>query len=67
MSKNLGKNISKNLSGKNSRKLLIMLNNLQFARQYATAWKRAIQTIAEVTSNLSGNKKADKITKVSRT
>ena len=60
------KTISKNLSSKHSQKLL------DHAKKSATdalktSSKRALQTTAEATGDLIGNKIADKITKVSRT
>ena len=63
MGENIGKNISKSLSGKHSQKLL------DHAKQSATDAfktdsKRAIQKTAEATSDLVGNKIADRITKV---
>ena len=66
MSKNIGKNIIKNLSGKHSKTLF------DHAKQSAgdapkTVSKRAIQKIAEATGDLTGNKIAYKITKVSKT
>ena len=66
MSKNIGKNIIKNLSGKYSKTLF------DHAKQSAgdapkTVSKRAIQKIAEATGDLTGNKIAYKITKVSKT
>ena len=66
MSKNIGKNIIKNLSGKYSKTLF------DHAKQSAgdvpkTVSKRAIEKIAEATGDLTGNKIAYKITKVSKT
>ena len=63
--KNICKSISKNLNGKYSQKLL------DHAKQSATdalktASKRAIQKTDEATSDLIGNKFADKITKMPR-
>ena len=60
---NLGKNISKNWSGKDSHKLL------DHAKQSAsntlkTASKRALQKSTEATCDLIGNKIDDKITKL---
>ena len=65
MVKNIGKNIGKNLSGKFGQKLL------DLAKKSATdapkiVSKRAIQKTAEAAGDLTGNKIADKITKVSR-
>ena len=59
----LVKNISKNLNGKYSEKLLY------YAKQSAadtlqTSSKRVIQKTAEVTNDLIGNQIANKITKV---
>ena len=58
--KNMGKNISKNLSGECSQKIL------DHAKQSATdafktTSKAAIQKLAEATSDLIGNRIADKI------
>ena len=63
MGKNIGKNISKNLRGKYSIKLL------DHAKQSATDALKAsskiiIQKPAEATADLIGNKIADRITKV---
>ena len=63
MGKYTGENISKNISGKYSQKLL------DYAKQSATdvlktTSKRVIQKTTESTSDLIGNKIADKITKV---
>ena len=65
MSKSIGKDISKNLSGKYSQKLL------DHAKQSATdvlktSPKRVIQKTTETAVNLIGNKFADKITKGSK-
>ena len=66
--KNMGKNISKNLSGKYGPDMLAMRHKLlDHANQSATdafktASKRAIQKTAEVTGDLIGNKIANKIT-----
>ena len=65
MGKNIGPNISKNLSRK-YRNFLIMLNNLA-TDALETASKRAIRKTSEATSDLNGNKIADRITKVSKT
>ena len=65
----MGKNISKNLSGIYSTGMLAMhQKRLDHVKQSATdvfktASKRAIQEIAEATSDLIGNKIANKITK----
>ena len=66
MGKNIGKNISKNLIGKYSQKLL------DHAKTFATDAlktdsKTAIKKTAEATGDLIGNKTADKIAKVSKT
>ena len=66
MNKNIGKNISKNVSGKYGQKLLDRLKQ-SATDSIKTASKRAIQKTAEAASDLSGNKIADKITRVSRT
>ena len=57
MGKNIGKNISKSLSGTHSQKLLY--------RAKKTSSKRVIQKIAEATGDLNSNKIATKITKFS--
>ena len=64
--KNIGENISKDLNGKYSQKLL------DHAKQSATdalktTSKRAIEKTAEATGHLVGNKTADRIMKVSKT
>ena len=56
MSKNLGKSISKNISGKYSQSLHAL----------KTPSKRAIQTTEDATGDLNRNKFADKISKVLR-
>ena len=66
MSKNLGKNLCKSFTGKYSQELL------DHAKQSATdglqtPLKKAIQNRAKDTGDLTGNKLADKITKVLRT
>ena len=62
MGKNIGKNISKGLSSKNSQKLL------GHAKQSAidafkTSSKRVFQKTAEATSDLLGDKIADRVSK----
>ena len=66
MDKNIGKNISKHLSGKCSQKLL---DHVKQSRTDAlkTASKRAIQKTAETHCGFTGNKIPDKITKISKT
>ena len=72
MVKNIGKNVSKNLSGKYSPGMLAMRQKLlDHAKQSATdvlktASKSAIQKTAEATGDLFGNKIANKIIKVSK-
>ena len=72
MVKNIGKNVSKNLSGKYSPGMLAMRQKLlDHAKQSATdvlktASKSAIQKTAEATGDLFGNKIANKTTKVSK-
>ena len=66
MDKNIGKNISKDLSDKYSQKLL------DHAKQSVTdslkaASKRRIQKTSETKGNLIGSKITDRITKVSKT
>ena len=66
MSKNIGKNVIKHLSGKYSKK------RLDHAEEYTrdvfeTASKRAIRKKAEATGNFIGSKITDKITKISKT
>ena len=69
MRKGIGKNISKNLSGKYSPDMLAIHKEIiDLAKQSATdafktASKIAIQNIAEETDDLIGNKIANKITK----
>ena len=65
MSKNIGRNISKNLNSKYSQKLL------DHAKQSATnalkiTSERVIQKTAKTTSDLIGNKITDRIMKVSK-
>ena len=59
MSKNIGKNISKNLSGKYSQKLIDHMKQ-SATDELKTVSKRAIQKTVKTTSNLIGNKTADK-------
>ena len=56
----LAKNIAKNLSDKYSQKLIDMAKK-STTDVLKTASKRAIQKTAEATSDLIGNKSADKI------
>ena len=65
MRKNIGQNISKNLSGKYSQKLLDH-SKQSTTDDFKTASKRAIRKTAEVTGDLIGNKAADRIMKISR-
>ena len=71
--KNIGKNISKNLSGKYSQGMLATRQTiLDCAKQSATdalktVSKKGIQKTAEVTGDLIGNKISNRITKVSKT
>ena len=58
-------NINKNLSVKYSQKLLDDAKQSGTDNALKDASKRAIQKTAEATSDLIGNKNADKITKVS--
>ena len=61
MSRNIGKNKSKNVGSKYSQKLLD--DGKQSATDaLKTASKKAIQQIEEATGNLIGNKIADRIT-----
>ena len=57
MSKSMGKNISKNLSGKCSQKLLDQ-SKQSTIRALKTTSKRVIQNTAEVTDDLIGNETA---------
>ena len=66
MGKIIGKNISKNLSGKYSQKLLDHTKQFATVALEATS-KTVIQKTAEATNDLTGNKIAYTITKVSRT
>ena len=65
MDKNIGKNISKKLSGEYGHKLLNYAK-LSATDALKTASKRAIQKTTEVIGDLIGNKIAGKIMKVSR-
>ena len=72
MDKNIGKKMSKSLSGKYSPSMLTMRQKLidhdkkkPATDDFKTAWKRAIQKIAEATGDLIGNKIANKITGIS--
>ena len=70
MSKNIGKNASKNLSGKYypvmlaARRKFIDHPEQSATDPLKTTSKKAIQKTAEATGNLIGNKITDKITKV---
>ena len=61
MSKNIGKKISKNLSGKCSQKVFDY-SILPVSNAFKTASKRAIQTATEATGNFIGNE-INKVTK----
>ena len=63
MSKKIVKNISKNLSGKYSRKRFDHAKK-SATDTFKTSSKRAIQKRVEAAGDLFGNKYADKITKV---
>ena len=64
MGKNIHENISKNLNGNYSEKLIDYAK--QSARDvFRTASKRGIQNTAEATSDLIGNKNAEIVTTVS--
>ena len=65
MSKNSGKNISKNMSGKYSQKLLDH-SKKSLTDALKTLSKRVIQKTAEATDGLIGNEIANKIIKVSK-
>ena len=64
MAKNIGKNISKILSGKYSQKPLDHAKYLQDVLK--TSSKRVTQKTIEVTGDLIGNKTANKVTRVSK-
>ena len=66
MGRNIGKSVSKNLSGNYSQR--IMAHAKKFATAAPkTASKRVIQKTTVDTGDLIGNKTADKLTKISRT
>ena len=62
MDQNIGKNISKNLSGKYSRKVLDHAKQ-SVTNALKTSSKWVIQKAAEATSDLIGNKIADAVVK----
>ena len=62
----MGENISKNLSGECSQKLLDHANQ-SATDAFKSASEKPIQKTAEATGDLIGNKTADRITKVSKT
>ena len=64
MAKNIGKKISKILSGKYSQKPLDHAKNLQDVLK--TFSKRVIQKTIEATGDSIGNKTANKVTRVSK-
>ena len=66
MCKNLGKNISKRLNSKYSKKLLDHAIH-SATDAFKTFSKRIIQKTAEATRDLFGNKSADKIRRSSKT
>ena len=66
MGKNIVKNISKSLKSKYSKKLLDRTKQ-SAAVVLKTSSKRVIQKTARATSDLIGNKIADKITRSSKT
>ena len=65
MGKNIGNNVSKNLSGESSQKPLDLVSQSATAALKTTS-KRVIQKTAEATGNLIGNKFDNRITKVSK-
>ena len=65
LAKNMGKNISKNLNGKYSPKLLAHTKQSRIDTLIATS-RKVVQKAAKVAGNLIGNKNANRITKVSR-
>ena len=65
MSKNTGENITKRLGGKYGQKLLDHAKQSK-TDTFKTSSKRILQKTAEATSDLIGNKIANRITKVSR-
>ena len=73
MGKHIGKNISKNLSSKYSPGMLAARQKIVDPTKQSTTdalktdSKRVIQKTAEATGDLTGNKIADKITRVSKT
>ena len=64
--RNMGKNISKNLSSKSSETLFEHAKH-STADAFKTASKRSTQKNAEASDDLTGNKIAGKITRVSET
>ena len=65
MAKNIGKNMSKNVSGKYNQKLLYHAKQ-STTDALKTTSNKAIQKTAEATGNLICNKIANRITKVSK-
>ena len=65
MGENIGKNISESLSGKYSQKLLDHAKKSAIDA-FKTSLKRIIQKTAEANGDLTGNKIADRVTKVSK-
>ena len=65
MAKNIGKNMSKNVSGKCNQKLLYHAKQ-SGTDALKTTSNKAIQKTAEATGNLICNKIANRITKVSK-
>ena len=66
LGRNIGKNISTNLSSKHNQKLLDHAKK-SITDVLKTASKREIKTTAEATGDLTGNKIADNIIRVSTT
>ena len=68
MGKNIGKNISKNLSGKYSPGMLAMRQKLlDYGKKLATdALKTPSKRVIQKTSEVTGDKIANRITKVSK-
>ena len=65
LAKNMGKNISKNLNGKYSPKLLAHTKQSGIDTLIAIS-RKVVQKAAKVAGSLIGNKNANRITKVSR-
>ena len=67
MSKNIGKNVNKNVGSKRRRQITPNHNKQPATQTFKITSKRTIQKTADATGNLIGNKIPKKVCNVSRT